>query len=119
MPDRTARMGLLAHPGQALAVRAQAVRSHGPSSGGRRGVDMAWLIFTVGTLLGVLAGGALCVRYLRREVAADIGPRLRRLQLQLDNLEAAINLTLVTRYAELSERPLRGPKPPPPDIGTT
>jgi hypothetical protein len=78
---------------------------------------MAWLIFVVGTLLGILGGGALCVRYLRREVAADIGPRLRRLQLQLDNLETAINLALVTRYAELSERPLRGPKLPPPDMG--
>jgi hypothetical protein len=65
---------------------------------------MLVLIFLVGALLGVLAGGALCVRYLRREVAADIGPRLRRIQLQLDNLETAINLTLVTRYAELSGR---------------
>jgi hypothetical protein len=35
------------------------------------------LIFLVGALLGVLMGGALCVRYLRREVAADIGPKLR------------------------------------------
>ena len=32
------------------------------------------LIFLVGSLLGVLMGGALCVSYLRREVAADIGP---------------------------------------------
>jgi hypothetical protein len=80
---------------------------------------MAWLIFVVGALLGILGGGALCVRYLRREVAADIGPRLRRLQLQLDNLEAAINLALVTRYAELSQRPLQGSRPSPPDIGTS
>jgi hypothetical protein len=76
------------------------------------------LIFAVGTLVGVLAGGALCVRYLRHEVAADIGPRLRRLQLQLDNLETAINLALVTRYAELSGRPAReATLPPPPDLG--
>lgn len=68
------------------------------------------LIFVVGTLTGVLVGGALCVRYLRHEVAADIGPRLRRLQLQLDNLETAINLALVTRYAELSRSPLREPR---------
>jgi hypothetical protein len=72
------------------------------------------LIFVLGALIGVLAGGALCVRYLRREVAADIGPRLRRLQLQLDNLEMSINLALVTRYAELSGRPLREPTLPPP-----
>jgi hypothetical protein len=62
------------------------------------------LIFLVGALLGVLVGGMFCVRYLRREVAADIGPRLRRMQFQLDNLETAINLALVTRYAERSER---------------
>jgi len=60
------------------------------------------LIFFIGALLGVLVGGALCVRYLRHEVAADIAPRLRRVQLQLDNLETAINLALVTRYAEIS-----------------
>jgi hypothetical protein len=49
-------------------------------------------------------GGALCVRYLRHEMAADICPRLRRLQLQLDNLESAVNLALVTRYAELGSQ---------------
>lgn len=76
------------------------------------------LIFVVGTLVGVLAGGALCVRYLRHEVAADIGPRLRRLQFQLDNLETAINLALVTRYAELSGHPLREPTLRSPDIGS-
>ena len=69
------------------------------------------LIFLVGALLGVLAGGAVCVRYLRREVAADIGPKLRRMQLQLDNLETAINLALVTRYAELSGRLPHDPTP--------
>jgi len=60
------------------------------------------MLFLLGALIGVLMGGALCVRYLRHEIAADIGPRLRRLQLQLDNLESAVNLALVTRYAELS-----------------
>jgi hypothetical protein len=65
------------------------------------------LIFVLGALIGVLMGGATCVRYLRHEIAADIGPRLRRLQLQLDNLESAVNLALVTRYAELGSRPPR------------
>ena len=60
------------------------------------------LIFLVGALLGVLLGGALCVRYLRREVAADIGPKLRRMQLQLDNIETELNLAIATRHAELS-----------------
>ena len=62
------------------------------------------LLFLLGTLIGVLMGGALCVRYLRHEIAADICPRLRRLQLQLDNLESAINLVLVTRYAEIGSQ---------------
>jgi hypothetical protein len=62
------------------------------------------LIFVVGALLGVIMGGAMCVRYLRREIAADIGPALRRVELQLDNMEAQLNLAIVTRYAELSSR---------------
>lgn len=76
---------------------------------------MLVLIFFVGALLGVLMGGALCVRYLRHEVAADIAPRLQRVQLQLDNLETALNLALVTRYAEISGHstalpPIRPPR---------
>jgi hypothetical protein len=65
---------------------------------------MLILIFLVGALLGVLSGGALCVRYLRREVADDIGPKLKRIQLQLDSVETALNLALLTRYTELSSR---------------
>jgi hypothetical protein len=68
------------------------------------------LLFVVGVLLGILVGGAICVRYLRREIAADIGPCLRRMQAQLDNLEAAMNLALMSRYAELSERAVSGPR---------
>lgn len=65
------------------------------------------LIFLIGALLGVLVGGAFCVRYLRHEIAADIGPAMRRMRSQLDNLETAVNLALVTRYAELSKQPAR------------
>jgi hypothetical protein len=60
------------------------------------------LIFLVGALLGVIMGGTLCVRYLRREIADDIGPKLKRIQIQLDNVESALNLAIMTRYAELS-----------------
>jgi hypothetical protein len=67
------------------------------------------LMFLLGALSGVLAGGALCVRYLRREITAEIGPRLRRLQLQLDSLESALNLALITRYAEIGSQPAREP----------
>ena len=42
---------------------------------------MVVLIFFIGALLGMLMGGALCVRYLRHEVAADIAPRLQHIQL--------------------------------------
>jgi len=34
---------------------------------------MVLLIFALGALLGVLAGGALCARYLRAAIADDIG----------------------------------------------
>lgn len=63
------------------------------------------LIFLVGLiflLLGVLVGGALCVRYLRQEIADEIGPKLRRMQSQLDSISAELNLAIATRHAELS-----------------
>jgi uncharacterized membrane-anchored protein YhcB (DUF1043 family) len=66
---------------------------------------MSMLIFLLGALLGVIMGGTLCVRYLRREIAADIGPQLKRVQLQLDTLETQLNLAIMARYAELSSRP--------------
>lgn len=62
------------------------------------------LIFLVGALFGIILGGALCVRYLRREVVADIGPKLKQVQLQLDNIQAELNLAIAARYAELSSR---------------
>ena len=40
-----------------------------------------------------------------REIAADIGPQLKRVQLQLDTLETQLNLAIMARYAELSSRP--------------
>lgn len=61
------------------------------------------LIFLVGLiflLVGVLIGGALCVSYLRREIADDIGPKLKRMQFQLDNIEAELNLAITMRHAE-------------------
>jgi hypothetical protein len=69
------------------------------------------MILLVAVLMGMLAGGAVCVRYLRQEIAGNIGPRLRRIQMQLDNLEAEINLAMTTRLAELSRR-CDHPSPP-------
>jgi uncharacterized membrane-anchored protein YhcB (DUF1043 family) len=71
------------------------------------------LIFLIGLQLGVLIGAASCIRYLRRELSADIGPKLKRMQAQLDSLEAALNLAVLSRYAELSERIPPHPLPPP------
>jgi hypothetical protein len=74
----------------------------GRARGGRAVSDM--LIFLLGALLGVVLGSMLCVGYLRREIAADVGPKLKRIQLQLDNVEGALNLAITTRYAELITR---------------
>jgi hypothetical protein len=70
------------------------------------------MIFLLGFLIGVLGGGALCVRYLRQEIAADIGPRLRRVQMQLDNLDTEINLVLTTRLANLARSLPQEPNSP-------
>lgn len=75
---------------------------------------MVLLIFVLGALLGILAGGATCIRYVRHEMAADISPRLRRMQAQLDNLEAALNLAVMSRYAEMSASALPPSTPPAP-----
>lgn len=47
-------------------------------------------------------GALLCIRFIRQEVAGDIGPRLRRIQLQLDALEAEVGLVIGTRYTEVT-----------------
>lgn len=86
---------------------------------------MVLLIFIVGALLGVLAGGTLCVLNLRAAITADIGPQLRRMhadidpqlrrmQNQLDNIESAVNLAMATWYGELSRTPAQPPAIPAP-----
>jgi hypothetical protein len=66
---------------------------------------MLMLIFALGVLLGVLFGGGLCVRYLRREIAADIGPQLRQISLRIETIESVLNLALLNRYAEPTAAP--------------
>ncbi len=61
------------------------------------------MLFLLGMLIGTIAGCLICIRYLRRELTADIGPRLRRIEVQLDNLETALNLAIVTRYADMAQ----------------
>lgn len=69
---------------------------------------MIILIFLVGSLLGLLLGllfGALlCIRFIRQEVAGDIGPRLRAIQSHLDALEVDVGLAIGTRYTDASPR---------------
>jgi hypothetical protein len=50
----------------------------------------------------LLMGALLCIRFIRQEVAGEMGPRLRRIQVQLDALEAEVGLVLGTRYIEVS-----------------
>jgi hypothetical protein len=58
----------------------------------------------LGVLMGFMAGMVLCARYLRQEIAANIGPRLEHIELQLKHLQAEVNLDAATRLAALSER---------------
>ncbi|MBA3574787.1 MAG: hypothetical protein H0W37_07435, partial [Pseudonocardiales bacterium] len=46
---------------------------------------MSVLVFLIGALLGLVLGAAVCVRYLRQELTARIGPTMDLLQLQLHN----------------------------------
>jgi len=73
---------------------------------------MSILAFLVGALLGMMTGGVVAVRYLRREIAADIDPKLKRVLVQLDIIQSALDLGIVTRIQEriqeLSTPPPRG-----------
>jgi hypothetical protein len=60
------------------------------------------MVFIVGALLGLVLGCAACVRYLRREIAADVGPALKRVELQLETIETQLNLAIMTRYADFA-----------------
>ena len=71
---------------------------------------MTVLIFLLGSTLGLLLGALLCIRFIRQEVAGDIGPRLRRIQVQLDALEAEVGLVIGTRYAEVTAHLSQNPR---------
>jgi hypothetical protein len=83
------------------------------------------LIIVVAALIGLLAGGSLCLYYLRSTITGDIGPQLRRMnadidpqlrrmQNQLDLIESAVNVAMATWYAEMSSNPPRPHAIPPP-----
>jgi hypothetical protein len=58
----------------------------------------------LGVLIGLLIGAAMCVRYLRQEIAANIGPRLRHIEQQIETLHVELNLATEVRLAALSKR---------------
>lgn len=68
-------------------------------------IVMSVLIFLIGTLLGLLLGAALCVRYLRQELTAKISPTMDLLLLKLDNVHSAVNVALANWHAELHNHP--------------
>ena len=55
-------------------------------------------------LVGLLAGTVASARYFRQEIAANIGPRLRNIERQLDSLRAEVNLATETRLAAMRKR---------------
>jgi hypothetical protein len=56
----------------------------------------------LGLFIGLAAGAGVCARYLRQEVAANLSPRLRHIEQQLDILRAEVNLATEVRLAALS-----------------
>jgi hypothetical protein len=60
------------------------------------------LIFLVGSLLGLVLGALICVRYVRQEVAGDLGPKLRQIQGQLTVIEAELTYAIGARYTEIN-----------------
>jgi hypothetical protein len=63
---------------------------------------MIVMIFLLGSLLGLLFGALLSIRFIRQEVAGDLLPRLQRIQAQLDALDTQMTLAVGVRYAELT-----------------
>lgn len=58
----------------------------------------------LGLLIGLVMGAGAMARYIRQEVAGNIGPRLRNIELQLDALRAEVNLASELRLASLNRR---------------
>jgi len=66
---------------------------------------MIFLVFLVGSLLGVCTGALLCVRFVRQGVTEDLNAKLSRMQGQLNTIEAELAYMVSARYAELNGRP--------------
>ena len=66
---------------------------------------MIFLVFLVGSLLGLCLGALLCVRYVRQGITEDLNLKLGRMQGQLNTIEAELAYMVSARYAELNGRP--------------
>jgi hypothetical protein len=73
---------------------------------------MVLMIFLVGTLLGLLGGAIASMRFIRQEMTANVAPKLRLIQLHLEQLEAELDLARATRAVEI-HRPLGERRQPP------
>lgn len=58
----------------------------------------------LGILLGFLAGMVLCVRFVRQEIAAKLGPRLDDIERQVHSLRQEVALDSATRMAAMGRR---------------
>ncbi len=58
----------------------------------------------LGLLVGAVIGAAAFARLVRQEAAANIGPRLRNIELQLETLRAEVNLATELRLASINRR---------------
>jgi hypothetical protein len=76
---------------------------------------MSALIFALGVSFGGLAGGGVCIHLFRQQVMGEFGTRLHQVQRQLNSLETAIHVAIMTQYDEISRRPPPNPPLRPPD----
>jgi hypothetical protein len=71
---------------------------------------MIFLVFLVGSLLGLCLGALVCVRFVRQGVTEDLNPKLSRMQGQLNTIEAELAYMVSARYAEINGRPPHVPR---------
>jgi hypothetical protein len=57
----------------------------------------------LGVVMGFMAGVVLCAKFLRREIAGMVEPRLEHIEQQLQILREETNLDAATRLAMLSK----------------
>ncbi|MCA1708455.1 MAG: hypothetical protein LC808_36315 [Actinobacteria bacterium] len=74
--------------------------SSGPDDDWRTAMVLVLVILS-SALLGLMLGALLCIRYVRQEMTARIGPTMDLVLLKLDNMQGAVNLAFANWQAEL------------------